>query len=225
MAEAWGEEAKRDLETSSEKLKAEAGAVGEKLKAEAGAVDEKLKAEAGAVDEKLKAEAGAVDEKLKAEANSSREKEGVPFPAGITIDKTFKEISAALARRLGKLSESACATLSIKIQKVRKEGTDFEFTVFGIRADAGVDRGHKNVHTVSITFTPRGNTDLSSENEFDTAFEQLQPLIGDTSSDYGVEEAAIDVDFSITEDAKVSILAAGDFKDESTHHLTVKLTM
>lgn len=75
-----------------------------------------------------------------------------------------------------------------------------------------------------ITFTPRGNTHLSNENEFDTAFEQLQPLIGDTSSDYGVQEAAIDLDFSITEDATVSILAAGDVKDDSTHHLAVKLT-
>jgi hypothetical protein len=95
---------------------------------------------AGAWREKLKKRVEAWRKELKKDVDY-REEKGVPFLAGTTIDRTCKEVSAALARRLGNLSDrSASATLSIKIQKVRQGGSDFEFTVFGIRADAGVAR-------------------------------------------------------------------------------------
>jgi hypothetical protein len=154
-----------------------------------------------------------------------REKQKVPPSAGTPIDKTCKEISSALARRLGNLPGiNANAMLSIKIEKNDDVGAQIKFTVFGVRTDAGAKRKHKSLHTVSISFAPTGNAYSNSENEFDTAFEQLQPLLGDTGSDYSVKEAAIDLDFSITEEGNMSILAAGEVKDESTHHLAVKLT-
>jgi hypothetical protein len=144
--------------------------------------------------------------------------------ADTTIDKICNEISGALARLLkGRNGITASAMASIKIQKSGGDGLEAKFAICGVRADAGAQRTHGNVHTVSITFTPTGNANSGSENEFDKAFEQLQPLL-DTSSDYAAQVMAIDLDFSITEQGRLSILAAGSFKDESTHHVTVKLT-
>jgi hypothetical protein len=144
--------------------------------------------------------------------------------ADTTINKTCNEISAAFARRLkGRNGITASATVSIKIQKIGGTGADAKFAICGVRAEAGAERTHGNVHTVSITFTPTPNTNSGSENEFDKAFEQLQPLL-DTSSDYVKPDVAIDLDFSITEQGKFSILAAGDFKDDSTHHVALTLT-
>ena len=144
--------------------------------------------------------------------------------ADTTIDKICNEISAALAGLLkGRKDITASAIVSIKIQKSGGDGLEAKFAICGVRGHAGAQRTHQNVHTVSITFTPTGNAHSGSKNEFDKAFEQLQPFL-DTSSDYAAQVMAIDLDFSITDQGRLSILAAGNVKDESTHHVTVKLT-
>jgi hypothetical protein len=131
--------------------------------------------------------------------------------ADTTIDQTCSEISAALSRRLkGTNGFTAEAIVSIKIQKSDEKGVDAKFSICGVRADAGAAVDHRNVHTVSITLTPTSDAHSGSENEFDKAFEQLQPLLDtsrlDTSSDYAVQNVAIDLDFSITDKGNFSVL-------------------
>lgn len=144
-------------------------------------------------------------------------------PATRTIAETCDEVSAALDRLLAGSAYEAEATLSIKLQDDGKVGVRGKGKILGVAVGLGVSRGSKSARTVSITFTSSGRSATLSPSDFDVALGSVREALGTIGDGYGVNDMVIDLDYSVSETGQVSVLAVGDTKDDSTHHLKVTL--
>jgi hypothetical protein len=154
--------------------------------------------------------------------------------SAVGIDAIRKMIHNALKASglTGKSSGFTCtATLTLKVQKSDDPNVGVKFSVCGVRGGASAARKSASTQTLTIKFRPTeastdtldaGGINPGSIDQFTKAFNGLTSTL-DTGDPFGTKEAVIDIDFALDDAANVSIIAGDNVKDDSTHHLQVRL--
>lgn len=148
------------------------------------------------------------------------------------VDTVRRMIHSALKKAglAGKDTQFTCtASLTLKVLKGTDGRGGVKFSVCGVKGGAGVARNSKDTQTLTITFTPTeaavdtSGIDDQNVNEFKSAFDGLAKVVASPDV-FGTSKAVIDINFMLDNAMKMSIIAGGAIKDESTHHLSVTLS-
>jgi hypothetical protein len=168
--------------------------------------------------------------------NSRKPGEGAPgadqvVDPAAAVDQVRRMIHSALKESglSDKNKPFTCeASLTLRVRKNDGGQGGVKFSLCGIQGDAGAARKSGRTQTLTITFVPTDETVDTAGidpgvDEFKNAFDELSKVV-DTADIFGTIGAVIDIDFMLDNSLKVSIIAGCDIKDESTHHLSVKLS-
>jgi hypothetical protein len=176
-----------------------------------------------------------------ARAEMQRTRHGADLTGGSATDTTppitVNSMCTMVENALGASSLTADpsvkieATLTTKVVRTNEEELGLKFAVCGVRGGGGVQRTSGNTQEVTVTFDPTrppsSDADSPATSDADgtelrTELDTLAEMIG--LSDLRWTTAAIDLDLTLDDEGKASVIAAGDVKDDSTHHLEIKLT-